>query len=136
MSEARQPLSPSLGRADLGTLLLESEALTPEQLEEARERQAEQGGRLLDHLDDLASPEALMEALSRQLALPIRTHIDKNELDADLLEKVSIAFAKEHDILPLGTMAALAAPPPPLMTVASLPTPSRRMPAVPSSSAA
>lgn len=105
MSEARQPLSPSLGRADLGTLLLESEALTPEQLEEARERQAEQGGRLLDHLDDLASPEALMEALSRQLALPIRTHIDKNELDGDLLEKVSIAFAKEHDILPLGTMA-------------------------------
>ena len=103
MSDAAQPLQPPMGRADLGTLLLESEALTREQLDEAHARQADEGGRLLDHLGEFASPEALMEALSRQLSLPICTRIDKNELDVDLLEKVSISFAKEHSVLPMGT---------------------------------
>ena len=103
MSDAAHPLQPPMGRADLGTLLLESEALTREQLDEAHARQADEGGRLLDHLGEFASPEALMEALSRQLSLPICTRIDKNELDVDLLEKVSISFAKEHSVLPMGT---------------------------------
>jgi len=105
VSESPQLPSPSLGRADLGAFLLASKALTAEQLTEARDRHSELGGRLLDHLSEFASPEELMEALSRQLSLPIRTQINRDELDPDLLEKVSIGFAKEYDVLPLGTVS-------------------------------
>ena len=103
MSEAAaKAAAPSLGRADLAARLLESDLLSPEQLAEAQERLAESGGRLVDHVRDFASPDALMEILSKQLALPIRTQIDKNDVDSDVLEKVSISFAKENDLLPLG----------------------------------
>ena len=103
MSEAAaKAAAPSLGRADLAARMLESDLLSPEQLAEAQERLAESGGRLVDHVRDFASPDALMEILSKQLALPIRTQIDKNDVDSDVLEKVSISFAKENDLLPLG----------------------------------
>ncbi|NRA09204.1 MAG: type II secretion system ATPase GspE [Myxococcales bacterium] len=102
---AAQAAVPSLGRADLAARLLESDLISPEQVAEAQERMAEMGGRLVDHLREFASPEALMEVLSEQLALPIRTQIDRNDVDNEVLEKVSIAFAKEHDLLPLGMSA-------------------------------
>ncbi|MBW2715028.1 MAG: type II secretion system ATPase GspE [Deltaproteobacteria bacterium] len=99
MSEAPQP-----ERAlELGAILLDTTHLTEEQLEEARATQAEEGGRLADHLlsSGRVSADQVMEALSRQLGLPILPSIDTGDIDEDLIERVPIGFAKTHGILPI-----------------------------------
>jgi len=99
MSETPQP-----ERAlELGAILLDTTHLTEEQLEEARATQAEEGGRLADHLlsSGRVSADQVMEALSRQLGLPILPSIDTGDIDEDLIERVPIGFAKTHGILPI-----------------------------------
>jgi general secretion pathway protein E len=99
MSETPQP-----ERAlELGAILLDTTRLTEEQLEEARATQAEEGGRLADHLlsSGRVSADQVMEALSRQLGLPVLPSIDTGDIDEDLIERVPIGFAKTHGILPI-----------------------------------
>jgi len=99
MSEASQP-----ERAlELGAILLGTTHLTEEQLEEARAAQAEEGGRLADHLlaSGRVSADQVLEALSRQLGLPVLPNIDTSNIDEDLIERVPIGFAKTHGILPI-----------------------------------
>jgi general secretion pathway protein E len=43
-----------------------------------------------------------MEALSRQLGLPIRGRVSQDDVDSELLERLPITFAKERGVLPLG----------------------------------
>jgi general secretion pathway protein E len=101
MSEALEPLQSH--SADLGEILLRTTQLTEEQLEAARQEQAENGGRLVDHLlsNGHVSADEVLDALSRQLGLPIRPRIDVSEVDEELTEKIPIGFAKAHGILPL-----------------------------------
>jgi general secretion pathway protein E len=105
MSEA--PASPAqpapARRLDLAEILLETTGLTPEQLAEARERQAESGRRLSEVLvaEGLVSADEVLEALGRQLDLPIRPNIQTEVVDETLIEKVPISFCKSHVILPL-----------------------------------
>jgi general secretion pathway protein E len=105
MSEA--PASPAqpapARRLDLAEILLETTGLTPEQLAEARERQAESGRRLSGVLvaEGLVSADEVLEALGRQLDLPIRPNIQTEVVDETLIEKVPISFCKSHVILPL-----------------------------------
>ncbi len=99
MSETPQP-----ERAlELGAILMDTTRLTEDQLEEARATQAEEGGRLADHLlsSGRVSADQVMEALSRQLGLPVLPSIDTGEIDEDLIERVPIGFAKTHGILPI-----------------------------------
>ena len=99
MSEAPQP-----ERAlELGAILLDTTHLTEEQLDEARAAQAADGGRLADHLlsSGRVSADQVLEALSRQLGLPVLPSIDTNQIDEDLIERVPIGFAKTHGILPI-----------------------------------
>jgi general secretion pathway protein E len=99
MSEASQP-----ERAlELGAILLGTTHLTEEQLEEARAAQAAEGGRLADHLisSGRVSADQVLEALSRQLGLPVLPSIDTGHIDEDLIERVPIGFAKTHGILPI-----------------------------------
>ncbi len=93
------------GRLELGEILLETTRLSPEQLERAREKQVETGGRLLETLVDLGylnEAEAL-EALGRQLGLPIRMEIKADEVDTALIDRVPISFAKNNGLIPLTT---------------------------------
>jgi general secretion pathway protein E len=102
MSEAvtllRRPARP-----DIGHILLRTTKLTEEQLEAARSQQAEQGGTLIDHLiaADAVTADEVMNALSEQLGLPIRAQIRAGDVDLTLVERVPIAFAKDHGVLPL-----------------------------------
>jgi len=94
---------PALERLDLGRILLETTRLTEEQLAEARERQAESGRRLADLLvaEGLVSADEVLEALGRQLDLPIRPNIRADVVDETLVERVPIGFCKHHVLLPL-----------------------------------
>jgi len=89
---------------DLGEALLRTTDLTPDQLSEAREEQALQGARLLDVVlaRGWVTPEQALEALGLQLGLPVLPRIDAAEVDEELVERVPIAFAKAHGIVPLG----------------------------------
>ena len=107
MSEApatpASPARPALERLDLGSILLETTQLTEEQLAEARERQAESGRRLADLLvaEGLVSADEVLEALSRQLDLPVRSSIRADVVDETLVERLPIGFCKHHVLLPL-----------------------------------
>jgi general secretion pathway protein E len=102
MSEAATALRRT-GRPDIGPILLRTTKLTEEQLESARREQAEKGGTLTDHLiaAGAVSPDEVMTALSEQLGLPIRAQIRAADVDLTLVERVPIAFAKDHGLLPL-----------------------------------
>ena len=97
------PARPALERLDLASILLETTRLTEEQLAEARERQAESGRRLADLLvaEGLVSADEVLEALGRQLDLPIRPNIRADVVDETLVESVPIGFCKQHVLLPL-----------------------------------
>jgi len=88
---------------ELERILLRSTRLTADQLEDALQRRAETGERLVQvlveegHLGD----DEVIEALARQLDLPVRTEIDPEAIEDDLLAAVPIGFAKAHVLLPL-----------------------------------
>jgi general secretion pathway protein E len=88
---------------DLAEILRRNVGLSDEQLAGAREEQAESGGRLVDALVSAGhvTAEQVLEALSQQLQLPIRPQITRDDVDEALVERVPIAFAKAHLILPL-----------------------------------
>jgi general secretion pathway protein E len=92
---------------DLGAILLRSTHLTEEQLEAAKRERADGGGTLAERLiaSGRISADELMQALSDQLGLPIRAQIHRGDVDETLIERVPIAFAKDHGILPLGRAA-------------------------------
>ncbi len=88
---------------DLTEILRRNVGLSDEQLAGAREEQAASGGRLVDALVSAGhvTAEQVLEALSQQLQLPIRPQISRDDVDEALVERVPIAFAKAHLILPL-----------------------------------
>ena len=90
-------------RHDLGDMLLESTELSEDQLAAAREKQAESGGRLTDVLvaAGYVSADEVLEALGRQLGLPIRPSIATDVVDEELVEHVPIGFCKNNVLLPL-----------------------------------
>jgi general secretion pathway protein E len=101
MSQATD--SPGSASHDLFQILLTSTGLTPEQLEAARDEHAEKGGRLVDHLLSAGhvSSDEVLAAWSRQLDLAVRSQIRAEDVDDELIEKIPIAFAKNHGIIPL-----------------------------------
>ncbi|MBW2398287.1 MAG: Flp pilus assembly complex ATPase component TadA [Deltaproteobacteria bacterium] len=101
MSQATD--SPGPASYDVCQILLASTGLTPEQLDAARDEQAEKGGRVVDHLLSAGhvSSDELLAAWSRQLDLVVRPQIRAEDVDDELIEKIPIAFAKNHGIVPL-----------------------------------
>ncbi len=99
MSAVSQPERP----LELGAILLDTTQLTEEQLEQARALQLANGGRLADHLifAGHVSADQVLEALSRQLGLPVLPSIDTREIDESLIERVPIGFAKTHGLVPI-----------------------------------
>ena len=92
------------GALSLGALLLRATRLTPEQLDDARAR-AEDGdtvaGRRADRAAACSTRRRSCAALGEALDLPVRTSIAADRIDAELVDKIPIAFAKSHGILPL-----------------------------------
>jgi general secretion pathway protein E len=97
----------------LGEILKLSCGLTEEKLQEALALQQEKGGRLGEVLVGLkaVSEEDVARALGAQLDLPYLARIFPDEVDAELVKKVPINFAKQSRILPLfveGDVVAVA----------------------------
>ena len=88
---------------ELGDILVRETRLSPEQLEQARLRQAESHERLGDVLveEGFLNADEVLHALGHQQGLEIVTAIDPNEVDESLLSAVPITFAKQHRVLPL-----------------------------------
>ncbi|MGQ0507097.1 MAG: type II secretion system ATPase GspE [Myxococcaceae bacterium] len=88
----------------IGEILKHTVGLTDEKIQEALAAQAEKGGRLGEVLVGLkaVTEEDVAKALCAQLDLPYLARILPEEVDAELVKKVPINFAKQYRILPLG----------------------------------
>ncbi len=95
------------GSLDLAEILRRKAGLSDEQMAEARSAQAQSGRRLMDVLvaEGHLTQDEVLEALAHQLQLPIRTRIEREDVDEALIERVPIAFAKAHLVLPLDRAA-------------------------------
>jgi len=96
----------SLSGRPLGEILVQTEGLSPERLEEALAAQrAEQAGvrlgEILVHMKALPE-ETVLRALAVQLDVPFTSRVDPEEASAELAKKVPINFAKSAKVLALG----------------------------------
>ena len=97
----------------IGEILRASVGLTEEKLQEALAAQVEKGGRLGEVLVGLkiCTEDEVARALGLQLDIPYLARIFPDEVDAELVQKVPINFAKQARIIPLrmeGDAVALA----------------------------
>ncbi|AKJ05718.1 type II secretion system protein E (GspE) [Archangium gephyra] len=97
----------------LGEILRHTRGLPEDKLQEALQIQAEKGGRLGEVLVGMKviSEEDVAKALGLQLDLPYLARIFLEEVDAELIKRMPINFAKQARILPLsvdGDAVALA----------------------------
>jgi general secretion pathway protein E len=90
-------------RAVLGDLLLKHTPLTPEQLDEALEIQAREGGFIGEILvrKNLLAPHEIMKALCIQMGIPFIEDLKASDIDATLVSNLSINYAKAKEIIPL-----------------------------------
>ncbi len=88
---------------DLGEILIRTTRLEPEQLAQARILQAETHARLDEILvrEGFLKPDEVLAGLAEQLDVPIRSEIPSEDVDDTLIERVPIAFAKQHGVLPI-----------------------------------
>jgi general secretion pathway protein E len=88
----------------LDALVARSTGLSADLLHAARGRAEESGRTLLDVVIDerLVDVEATLGALAREFGLSARPKLDAADSDPELVDRVPIAFAKQHALLPLG----------------------------------
>jgi general secretion pathway protein E len=95
----------------LGEILLASSTLTQQQLDDALIVQKEQGdGVLIGEIllkKKYIKEDDLLAAVSFQLNMPILSTINPRELDAELVRKVPINFAKKHNMIPVKKQGAI-----------------------------
>ena len=93
-----------LQRKTLGQILVESETLTEEHLQDALERQkgseSEKLGEILVE-NEYISEEDMLRALAYQLDLPYYNRLPVNDIDASLIEEIPIQFCRDNQILPV-----------------------------------
>jgi len=101
--QAPAPARRSGQRREIGAILLRTTSLTEEQLAEGIRAQEEEGGLLGERLaaKGFVSHDQVLGALAEQLELPVRTQIHLGDVEESLVERVPIAFAKDHGVLPL-----------------------------------
>ena len=99
-SAATSPAAP----LSLDSLVARATELSPELLRGARVRGEDSGRTLLDVVIDerLVDVEATLGAVARELGLGARPTLASTDCDPALVDRVPIAFAKQHALLPLG----------------------------------
>ena len=92
-----------LQRKTLGQILVESAALTEEQLELALKKQAQSSAKIGEILveEDLLTEEDVLKALAYQLDLPYYARLPTNDIDPSLVDSIPIQFCRDHKILPI-----------------------------------
>src|SRR5579875_3657592 len=91
-------------RKSFETLLLDRSWVSPQDLEKARQRR-KPGQELTDVLVDMGAlePQRLARALAQEYQLPFLAQIDEHMVQAELVAKVPINYAKKIRFLPLGS---------------------------------
>jgi len=94
-----------LQHKSLGQILVDSDTISAEQLEEALEHQKEKGqdiklGEVLVERD-LVSEEDMLKALAQQLDLPYYERLPINDIDSELVDNIPIQFCRDNKILPI-----------------------------------
>jgi len=92
-----------LQRKTLGQILVESQALSAEQLTQALEKQAETQAKIGEILieSDMISEEDVLRALAYQLDLPYYSRLPVNDIDPSLVDSIPIQFCRDNKILPV-----------------------------------
>jgi general secretion pathway protein E len=87
----------------VGEILVRQGALSPERLEQALTIVSERGAKLKDVLTSshMLEEAAYVEALARDLGLPVLTKILVDEIPIELIELIPINFARQHKLCPL-----------------------------------
>jgi general secretion pathway protein E len=88
----------------IGQILIRDVGMKPEHLEKALEDQGQNGGLLGEILmrQKAIGEEDLAKGLAIQMGLPYLSELPRpEEVDASLLEKLPVAFAKQQQVLPL-----------------------------------
>src|SRR4051812_41942438 len=88
----------------IGEILVRQGALSADRLEHALDIAREKGVRLIDVLSSTQALDegSYVEALARELGLPVITRIQADQVPAELISRVPINFARQHRLLPLG----------------------------------
>jgi general secretion pathway protein E len=84
------------------SILLDRSWVSEQDLERARQRK-KPGQDLADVLVDMGAlePQRLARAIAQEYWLPFQAHVDEHAIDAALLGKVPINYAKKNGVLPL-----------------------------------
>jgi general secretion pathway protein E len=92
-----------LQRKSLGQILVESKALSEEQLSTALERQQESQGKIGQILieSQMVTEEDMLRALAYQLDLPYYARLPVNDIDPSLVDSIPIQFCRDNKILPV-----------------------------------
>jgi len=108
----------TLEALDLGTVLLRTTRLEPEQLQRARDRQIDSRESLPDILieEGMLSADEVRRALAEQLDLEVIGELPSEEIDESTALHVPIGFAKQHTLIavartPDGAVRIVAANP-------------------------
>ncbi len=91
---------------NIGTILMSMSKLTQAQLDEAIASRKQDGNKneLLGEIllrKKFVTEDELLSALSLQLNIPVAPKLSSEHIDADLVTKVPINFAKKHGIVPI-----------------------------------
>ncbi len=87
----------------LGEILVQKGVVGADRLQEALESQLESGdliGQILIEME-LIKPKDVAEALSLQLGHPYAESLSIDDVDLNLLDKLPIAYARQHKVLPV-----------------------------------
>ena len=86
----------------IGEILVRQGALSADRVKQALEIAEEKGLRLRDVLSSLQALDdgSYVEALARELELPVITRIQTDQVPAELIAAVPINFARQHRLLP------------------------------------
>lgn len=95
----------TLQHKTLGQILIETQAISEQQLQEALKQQAaETSGKKLGQVlieKEFISEEAMLKALAYQLDLPYYERLPINDIDPILVENIPIQFCRDNKILPI-----------------------------------
>lgn len=98
-----KPITKRKRRYFLGEMLVETNAITQKQLEEALAIQFKTGSRLGNILRDLGyvSENDLLETLSQQLGIPRINFADIKEISPEILRLIPEFIIKRHNLIPI-----------------------------------
>jgi general secretion pathway protein E len=97
-------VSPAPEALSFEALLRRATGISDEQLAAARTRAEESERTLLDVLleERMVDPERALKAIGDELGLEVRPVLDPAACDPSLVDRLPIAFAKQHALLPIG----------------------------------